>query len=110
MNLFEQSYSQDKKKPTAFTFSNNLQDIYSLIQEDRDNNWMLRALNRSTFSSPKYRKDIWVQLANYIETNRQKFKRFIVGDFNQYVKRSEIVLVGKEIKSLMYFINYIKQI
>ena len=71
----------------SFVFSNNLNDIYNLIQEDSDNNWMFRALSRTTFGSPEYHREIRVQVANYIEVNREQFENFIVGDFNQYVKK-----------------------
>ena len=49
----------------SFVFSNNLNDIYNLIQEDSDNNWMFRALSRTTFGSPEYHREIRVQVANY---------------------------------------------
>ena len=37
-------------------FFNNPHDIYSLIQENSDNNWMFRTLSRTTFYSEEYKK------------------------------------------------------
>ena len=48
---------------------------------------MFRALSRTTFGSPEYHREIRVQVANYIEVNREQFDNFIVGDFNQYAKK-----------------------
>ena len=48
---------------------------------------MLRAFNRTTFGLSECHKDIRVQVAYYTEDNRKQFINFIVGDFNQYVKK-----------------------
>ena len=46
---------------------------------------MLISLSMNTFGSPEYHKEIRVQVANYIEANRQQFESFVIEDFNQYV-------------------------
>ena len=94
----------------SFVFSNSLNDIYNLIQEDSDNNWMLRALSRTTFGSPEYYREIRVQVANYIEVNREQFENFIVGGFNQYVKKIRNRDYWEEIKNLLHFLNYMVSI
>ena len=41
----------------------------------------------TTFGLLEYHKDIRFQVANYTEDNRKQLIYFIVGNFNQYVKK-----------------------
>ena len=63
---------------TAFIFSNNAHDIYSLIQEDSDNNWMFRALSRSTFGLAEYHKDIKFHFHAILKLTKNNLKNLLL--------------------------------
>ena len=48
---------------------------------------MFRAFSRTTFGLSECCKEIRVQVGNYFEDNKKQFINFIVGNFNQYVKK-----------------------
>ena len=48
--------------------------IGSLIQEDSDDNWMMRALSRTTFGLPEYHKEIKLKLQTIFKLTKSNLK------------------------------------
>ena len=90
-------------------FSNNPHDIYSLIQEDSDNNWILELWAGLLLIQQSIINDKNSSWKN-IGTNRQQFKNFIVGHFSQYGKKIRDSYYWEKIKVFLHFLNYIKLI
>ena len=63
-----------KDVPVQNTFQIMVTDYYEYWVEDGDNNWMFRALSRSTFGSPEYHNQIKKLASDYIVSNRSRFE------------------------------------
>ena len=83
-NREDDAEEEKKDVPYQNTLQLMLTDYYEYWVEDGDNNWMFRALSRSTFGSPEYHRQIRKLVADYIVSNRSRFEESIPG-FDNYI-------------------------
>ena len=83
-NREDDAEEEIKDVPYQNTFQLMLTDYYGYWVEDGDNNWMFRALSRSTFKSPEYHRQIKKLVADYTVSNRSRFEESIPG-FDNYI-------------------------
>ena len=54
-------------------FINIITDVFDYHEEVGDNNWMFRALSRTTFGSPKYHAEVRTQVVAYMTARSDRF-------------------------------------
>ena len=63
---------------------NIITDVFDYHEEVGDNNWMFRALSRTTFGSPKYHAEVRAQVVAYLTARSDRFSAG-QNDFESYL-------------------------
>ena len=87
-NIESQPVSSEESKNEELDqgrgFINTITDVFDYHEEVGDNNWMFRALSRTTFGSPKYHAEVRAQVVTYITARSDRFSA-VQNDFEDYL-------------------------
>ena len=62
-------------------------DIFDIIYEDPDGNWLFKALSRGCFGSSDYNSEVWEILLDYILHNRRRFENHLPEELDEYIQK-----------------------
>ena len=80
----EKEESKNEELDQGREFINTITDVFDYHEEVGDNNWMFRALSRTTFGSPKYHAEVRAQVVTYITARSDRFSA-VHNDFEDYL-------------------------
>ena len=69
----EKEESKNEKLDQERGFINTITDVFDYHEEVGDNNWMFRALSRTTFGSPKYHAEVRAKVVTNITARSDRF-------------------------------------
>ena len=75
-----------KREDVQASIITALTDMFEIIYEEPEENWLFWALRRGWFGSPGYYSEVREILINYILHNSTRFENHLPEELNEYIK------------------------